>query len=167
MAENAARYVITSRESGEQVPGSKQLGVVAFTAIKTNLWELLLAGIDTIAAFFDHWTIIQPTPIAYKARPLDGIWATAPYLHNGSVPNLYEILLPVEERTKQFCVGLKDFDPPKVGFVNVEQCPPGVAGTVLDTSLEGNLNTGHTDGIYGMKFTEDQRWQLVEYLKTL
>ena len=167
MAENAARYMITSRQSGEQVPASDQLGSVVFTAIKTNLWELLLVGLDTISAFFDHWTITQPTPIAYKARPLDGIWATAPFLHNGSVPNLYEILLPVEERTTRFCVGVKDFDPQNVGFINVEHCPPGVAGTTLDTSQAGNLNSGHTDDIYGIEFNEEQRWQLVEYQKTL
>ncbi|HBP89255.1 MAG TPA: di-heme-cytochrome C peroxidase [Nitrospirales bacterium] len=167
MAENAARRVIVSRKNDEQVPGSKELGVVASTAIGTNLWEKILTVLDGIGAFFDHGTVTQPTPIAYKARPLDGIWATAPYLHNGSVPNLYETLLPEQERTKQFCVGVKDFDPQKVGFINTQQCPPGVIGTVLDTSLEGNLNTGHTDEVYGTEFTDEQRWQLVEYLKTL
>ncbi|MEE4277884.1 MAG: di-heme-cytochrome C peroxidase [Halieaceae bacterium] len=52
----------------------------------------------------------------YKARPLNGIWATAPYLHNGSVPTLYDLLLPPDERPRQFRVGCREFDPTRVGF---------------------------------------------------
>jgi hypothetical protein len=98
--------------------------------------------------------------LAYKARPLDGIWATAPYLHNGSVPNLYQLLLPAKDRVKKFFVGSREFDPVNVGFTFTEQ--PGTS--LLDTSLKGNSNAGHDT--YGV-FTETQRWQLVEYLKTL
>ena len=167
MATNASRYVVNSLESGEQVPASEQLGEVAFTAVFTKSMELIRFFIDGISAFLDHFTLTQPTPLAYKGRPLDGIWATAPYLHNGSVPNLYELLLPEEERTEQFCVGIKKFDPQKVGFITEKECPSGVVGTELDTTLEGNWNTGHTEDIYGVKFTDEQRWQLVEYQKTL
>ena len=53
----------------------------------------------------------------YRARPLDGIWATAPYLHNGSVPNLYQLLLPAVQRVTTFKVGSDQFDPVYVGFV--------------------------------------------------
>ena len=42
----------------------------------------------------------------YRARPLNGVWATAPYLHNGSVPSLYWMLKPAAERPTQFCVGI-------------------------------------------------------------
>jgi hypothetical protein len=98
--------------------------------------------------------------LAYKGRPLDGIWATAPYLHNGSVPNLYELLLPAEERTKQFHVGNIEFDSKKVGFKT--EAGPGT--TLLDTSLPGNRNTGHD--MYG-NFNENERWALVEYMKSL
>ena len=52
----------------------------------------------------------------YRARPLNGVWATAPYLHNGSVPSLYWMLKPAAERPKQFCMGARDFDPEHVGF---------------------------------------------------
>ena len=52
----------------------------------------------------------------WKAAPRDGVWATAPFLHNGSVPNLYEMLIPAAERTKKFWLG-GDFDPVKVGRV--------------------------------------------------
>jgi len=98
--------------------------------------------------------------LAYKGRPLDGIWATAPYLHNGSVPNLYELLLPADERTKQFHVGNIEFDSKKVGFKT--EAGPGT--TLLDTSLPGNRNTGHD--MYG-NFNENERWALVEYMKSL
>ena len=54
--------------------------------------------------------------LVYKGRPLQGIWATAPYLHNGSVPSLYTLLLPPAERPKTFCVGSRVFDPKEVGF---------------------------------------------------
>src|SRR5260370_33832594 len=60
----------------------------------------------------------------YRARPLNGIWATAPYLHNGSVPSLYWMLKPAAERPKQFCMGARDFDPEQVGFrVDARETP--------------------------------------------
>jgi hypothetical protein len=100
--------------------------------------------------------------LAYKARPLDGIWATAPYLHNGSVPSLYQLLLPVKDRAKQFFVGTRDFDPKNVGF-KTDNAP---GAFLFDTTKPGNSNAGHDT--YGMDaMTDDQRWQLVEYLNTL
>ncbi len=55
--------------------------------------------------------------LGYIARPLNGIWATAPYLHNGSVPTLYDLLLPAEQRPRTFYTGSNEFDPVKVGYV--------------------------------------------------
>ena len=108
-------------------------------------------------------------PFGYKAPPLSGIWATPPYLHNGSVPNLYELLSPVEERSKEFYLGTKEFDPKYVGYRNKE-----IPGTfLLDTSYQGNSNRGHEFkdgggmGVIGPAFSEEERWELVEYLKTL
>ncbi|WP_435010762.1 di-heme-cytochrome C peroxidase [Tundrisphaera lichenicola] len=104
--------------------------------------------------------------LGYKARPLDGIWATPPYLHNGSVPNLYQILVPVADRFRTFYLGSTRFDPRDVGYETHQ-----VAGSFLmDTSLSGNRNEGHEfrnltleeleavawDG----KSTLDQRWAL-------
>lgn len=97
----------------------------------------------------------------YKARPLDGIWATAPYLHNGSVPNLYQLLVPAER--KPFYVGSRQFDPKHVGFITDDK-----SGTFLDTSIPGNLNTGHDDTTYGGSLDMDTEvWPLIEYMKTL
>jgi hypothetical protein len=75
----------------------------------------------------------------YKARPLDGIWATPPYLHNGSVPNLHQMLVPVECRDKSFYLGTTLYDKKHGGFVT-EQFS---GGFLLDTSLPGNSNAGH------------------------
>jgi len=97
---------------------------------------------------------------AYHARPLDGIWATAPYLHNGSVPNLYQLLLPPDARQQTFYVGSREFDPEAVGF----RSKPGKHAFLFDASLPGNLNTGH---YYGTDLTDDERWDLIEFLKTL
>jgi RoxA-like, cytochrome c-like len=98
--------------------------------------------------------------LQYKAPPLNGVWAAGPYLHNGSIPNLYEVILPPDQRTKQFSVGRREFDPVKVGFVS-----EAVEGTFqFDTTIEGNRNVGHP---FGAHLTEAERWQIVEYLKSL
>jgi hypothetical protein len=110
----------------------------------------------------------QPSGV-YKAAPRDGVWATPPFLHNGSVPNLYEMLIPAKERTKKFYVG-REFDPVKVGLDT-----SGKSGTfLLDTTLRGNSNAGHSfedgprgNGIIGPLLTDEQRWALIEYLKSI
>jgi len=100
--------------------------------------------------------------LAYRARPLDGIWATAPYLHNGSVPNLYQLFLPAADRVKEFYVGSRELDAENVGF----RSDKTDGAFLFDTSKPGNLNSGHDT--YGTDdMSEEQRRQLVEYLKTL
>ena len=98
--------------------------------------------------------------LQYKARPLNGIWAAAPFLHNGSVPNLYEVLLPPDQRSKQFTVGRREFDPMKVGFVT----EPAEGAFLFDTTLKGNGNGGH---LYGTNLPAADREAIIEYLKTL
>ena len=119
----------------------------------------------------------------YKPRPLQGVWATPPYLHNGSVPTLYEMLSPVKERSKRFFVGRREFDPVKVGYVT-KPVDGSSSGFWLDTSIPGNLNIGHEfaagDGSYdksktpygkyqggkiGPELSPAERMDLVEYLK--
>lgn len=106
----------------------------------------------------------------YKARPLDGIWATPPFLHNGSVPNLFQLLSPVSERQNQFWVGNFEFNPKHVGF-NSEKF---TGGFLFDTSITGNSNRGHEfragcrqDGVIGRALQPEERWALIEYLKVL
>jgi hypothetical protein len=120
-----------------------------------------LAGVrHRFAAAGTELSFAEPFSIqfAYKGRPLNGIWATAPYLHNGSVPNLDELLKPPAERVKTFNVGSREFDPDKVGFRSDQ-------GTLeFDTKLPGNSNAGHD---YSREFTADERKQLIEYMKSL
>ena len=96
-------------------------------------------------------------PFAYKARPLNGIWATAPYLHNGSVPTLDQLLTPAQDRKDKFFVGSREFDPEKVGF----DTEHGLFQ--FDTHQPGNSNSGHD---YGFQDPQ-QRKALIAYLKTL
>ena len=70
----------------------------------------------------------QPPYGPYAARPLYGIWAAAPYLHNGSVPTLYHLLLPPDQRPKTFALGARDYDPVKLGFVVNTLQPAGLSG---------------------------------------
>ena len=120
----------------------------------------------------------------YRARPLNGVWATAPYLHNGSVPSLYWMLKPAAERPQQFCMGTRDFDPQQVGF-HVEPgekaaCRHGetLFATVdsKGAAIPGNSNLGHSlegtpgpskPGVIGRLLTDDERYDLIEYLKPL
>ena len=97
-------------------------------------------------------------PMVYKARSLDGIWATGPFLHNGSVPSLRQLLLPPSERMRSFLTGSREFDPVDVGFKTD-------AGVLFDTTLPGNSNAGHDYGVRTL--TPEQRDELLEYIKTL
>ena len=105
----------------------------------------------------------------YKAAPREGVWATPPFMHNGSVPNLYEMLVPAGQRTKKFYLG-REFDPVKVGVDT-----SGQSGTYLvDTALIGSSNSGHSfenaplgNGVIGPLLTDEERWAIVEYLKSI
>jgi processive rubber oxygenase RoxA-like protein len=103
-------------------------------------------------------------PAAYEARVLHGVWATAPYLHNGSVPNLWELLLPPERRSPSFMVGSRKFDPKNVGYVTTESPYKDGMLVVGSGAAPGNSNAGHD---YGREMNDDQRKALLEYLKQL
>ena len=113
----------------------------------------------------------------YKPRPLAGIWAVGPFLHNGSVPTIYQLLSPADSRDKKFWVGTRDFDPVNLGL---STRPLSKGGFLLDTTVTGNSNIGHEFrrgyvpwklgnppqyGVIGPELTEAQRWQIIEYLK--
>jgi len=107
--------------------------------------------------------------LTYKAGPRDGVWATGPFLHNGSVPNIYELLSPAAERTKKFYV-TREFDPIKLG---VNTTKNEATDYLFDTSLVGNSNAGHSfqsgsgSGVIGREFTSTERFALIEYLKSI
>ncbi|MGC5798256.1 di-heme-cytochrome C peroxidase [Sphingomonas sp. NFX23] len=105
--------------------------------------------------------------MAYKARPLNGIWATAPYLHNGSVKSLTELLLPPAKRARSFPVGGRVLDTVNVGFLP-EPGKPIWTFNVVDPAgreIPGNSNDGHDYG--NAALTSEDRRALVEYMKTL
>lgn len=98
----------------------------------------------------------------YPAKPLPGIWATAPYLHNGSVPAIFDLLTPPQDRPKTFKVGQRKYDPRKLGYAQENLAHGNYA--VFDTSEDGNRNTGHE---YGTELSTDEKYALIEYLKSL
>lgn len=97
---------------------------------------------------------------AYHSRPLKGIWASPPYLHNASVPTLWDLLQPAAKRPRTFLVG-REYDPVHAG-INATHQPEG--GWTFDTGATGNSNRGHE---YANDLSDAQRGELVEYLKTL
>jgi hypothetical protein len=106
----------------------------------------------------------------YKARPLDGIWSTPPFLHNASVPNIYELLSPPAERSVTFWLGSYEYDPEKLGYVNRRSNK----SFQFDTRLPGNANTGHaftddstTVGKIGRALNHEERMAIIEYLKAM
>ena len=105
--------------------------------------------------------------LGYRARPLTGIWATAPYLHNGSVPTLYDVLLPPAQRPASFNLGSRDYDPVRVGYVTAASAQNSFRFVARDAGglVPGNGNGGHDYG--NARFSETDRLALVEYMKTL
>ncbi|WP_323845522.1 di-heme-cytochrome C peroxidase [Microbulbifer magnicolonia] len=106
---------------------------------------------------------------AYKSRPLHGVWATPPFLHNGSVPSIYDLLSPQRARPQSFYVGNREYDPQKLGYVTDHS--PG--SFRMDTTIPGNRNSGHlftdldTPGRIGKLLSEAERYALIEYLKVM
>jgi hypothetical protein len=99
----------------------------------------------------------------YANMPLDGIWLRAPYLHNGSVPTLRDLLESPENRPQEFYRGNDVFDQKKVGFVCDLPETSGRRYFKFDTKLPGNSPAGH---VYGIALSADEKDALVEYLKT-
>jgi mono/diheme cytochrome c family protein len=109
---------------------------------------------------FDHF---QGSTGGYVALALDGIWARAPYLHNGSVPTLQDLLTPAENRPTMFYRGNDVYDPQNVGFVTNASSRGGRAFSKFSTTLPGNGNGGHH---YGTMLPPKDKTALIEFLKT-
>jgi len=106
-------------------------------------------------------------PNGYESRVLHGIWATAPYLHNGSVPTLAELLKPPAERVASFLVG-PNYDITKVGLAEVQ--PSGSAPVSVFTATDGsgaNLSSGNSNAGHdcGTGLSALEKDALLEYLK--
>ena len=105
----------------------------------------------------------SPAKGSYESRVMQGIWATAPYLHNGSVPTLAELLKPAAQRVKSFKIG-SAYDTVNIGLA-VEQAQFDYTLTTTDCSdrNSGNSNCGHE---FGTQLTDQEKKALLEYLKT-
>ena len=99
----------------------------------------------------------------YANHPLDGIWLRAPYLHNGSVPTLRDLLDAPGSRPKVFYRGYDVYDQVKLGFVSDVEAADGQLFSRYDTSVPGNGNMGHE---YGTSLPGADKDAIVEYLKT-
>ncbi|BFU90801.1 MAG: hypothetical protein NTAFB01_19880 [Nitrospira sp.] len=161
----------TPKDNGALVEGTFGNVLAAVVDKATTAWydEHHIAPADRDQMNGYRTNLLQTKNI-YKARPLNGIWATAPFLHNGSVPTMYALLSPVEERPMTFCLGDREYDPTHMGYRT--QCSEGTFR--LDTSIPGNLNSGHEfrneptgNGVIGRALSHQERFDLIEFLKSL
>lgn len=159
--------------------------VVPLAEIGTDPTRHAAVGLDYGEAYSKSWfgqedagwfaggKPLRPTA-GYQAPPLDGVWATAPYFHNGSVPTLDGVLNSTarpKRFTRSYRTDERDYDKDKVGWLVTELAdPPGEKASgferrkVYDTTQPGRGNGGHT---YGDALSAEERAAVVEYLKTL
>jgi mono/diheme cytochrome c family protein len=151
-------------------PGGARTGtVVPATEVDTDRHRLEMWTPASATAYnaygeghdwkFSHFR----TTNGYVSVPLDGVWLRAPFLHNGSVPNLAALLEPVDRRPSRFWRGYNVYDPAQIGFVT-DGPAAQAAGTSYDTAQPGNSNAGHT---YGTDLAPESKRALLEFLKTL
>lgn len=155
--EGERSMVLAGKKFTAEVSALDLVTHAATGALLNKPWQTL----KTIAREY-HTNFSADIPLidSYKARPINGIWASAPYLHNGSVPTIYDLLLPAAQRPPQFYVGNIELDLKKVGHVST--ATPNAS--LFDVSLPGNSNAGHE---YGTALSDNERWALVEYIKSL
>lgn len=155
------------------------LGLGAAVQLGIDQWasDHFLTDNETVKLKGDQPNCLQSGQ-GYKARPLNGMWATAPFLHNGSVPSLEHLLGPAADRPDHLLLGDPTFDPVKVGIMTAEIPKTDKSYTqdgyfVLDTAIRGNSNRGHefsnqnTPGVIGRGLDVTERAALIEFLKTL
>ncbi len=143
------------------------VGDAAWNYSNQSYNDLFIPPIERSTFDWPREMVRWQTTRCYVARPLVSVWATAPYLHNGSVPTLYDLLLPAKDRPKLFPVGQREYDPVKLGHaVDLKAIPPGQYPLLfeINTTMSGNSNAGHE---YGINLSAAGRYDLLEYLKTL
>ena len=169
LLEGKAKAVV-EKETGQLFEAPLKSGRAPFSPMQMlDVHKDLATLVNTNAQYDFATNSAGGSPVSqisykYKARPLNGIWATAPYLHNGSVPNLEELLKPAQERMKSFRIGSREFDAQNVGYRT------DMGDFQFDTTaMPGNSNAGHdfVSEVYKKEFSPDERRQLIEYLKSL
>lgn len=170
MAQAQRGWVLFERECAAcHAFGGAAVGTVTdISAIGTDAHRLqsftaeLVADFHSVQEGLFHFEAYRKTT-GYSNLPIDGAWARAPYLHNGAVPTLWDLLQRPEDRPKTFYKGYTVYDPNQLGFTH-QGAEAAKAGFLLDTALPGNGNQGH---LYGTTLTATEKWDLIEFLKTL
>ncbi len=131
-------------------------------------------GVSQQVEALEPKSVLWQSTEGYVARPLPGVWATAPYLHNGSVPTLWDLLQPPSKRPARFILQGREYDPVKVGYSYVTPEEPNRIGSAsaaagegpfaFDVRQSGNGNEGH---LYGTTLSDEDKRDLLEYLKSL
>ena len=127
-----------------------------FTQLQADRFNKFLAEVEIAGYQASKITGLRSTQ-KYFAASMPGVWARSPYLHNGSVRTMQELLTQPNERPKTFHRGSRVYDPEKMGFTDE-------GSYVFDTAGPGNANTGHD---YGTALATGQKRDLMEYLKSL
>jgi cytochrome c peroxidase len=150
-----------SDKTGRRMP----LAAVGTDPERMKTWskENAVAANVVVSKFgIERKGLVEAPLDGYNPPFLDGIWLRAPYLHNGSVPTLRDLLEPPAQRPKAFWRGYDVYDPKNVGFKSGDEAK--LVGTLHDTSLRANGNRGHA---FGTELPAGQKEALLEYLKTL
>ncbi len=167
-----ARECINPKEREEDLYGPQVGRITRIEYIGTDRHRLdsfsydLAVNLGTVYAGYPHRYCHYRKTFGYANMPLDGIWLRAPYLHNGSVPSLRDLLEPALNRPKLFYRGNDVYDPTRVGFVSDLAEQGGRKFFAFDTTKLGNSNSGHEGKRYGTDLSADDKDALVEYMKT-
>ena len=167
-----ARECIDPKEKEDDLYGPQVGRITRIDYIGTDRHRLdsftydLAVNLGTVYAGYPHRYCHYRKTFGYANMPLDGIWLRAPYLHNGSVPTLRDLLEPSSQRPKQFHRGNDVYDPAKVGFVSDTEEQGGRKFFAYDTAKPGNSNSGHEGKRYGTELAPAEKDALVEFMKT-
>lgn len=159
-AQCADCHAFGGKKTGTIIPASE----VGTDTNRLAMWtEQSVTNYNNLAAAYPWKMSHFVKNNGYASVALDGVWLRGPYLHNGSVPTLADLLKPVAERPKQFYRGYNVIDQVGVGFVSTGSEAQHF-GTLMDTTVQGNGNGGH---LWGTDLSADQKKALVEYMKSL
>lgn len=154
--------------TGEKVGRVTPIDAIGTDPDRLNSYTLDLCATQNLlyAGFPDERFQHFRKTFGYANQPLDGVWLRAPYLHNGSVPNLRELLEPAARRSVTFYRGDTVYDYKNGGFISNVSGRDGREFFLYDTRLRGNHNTGHEGKYYGTDLSAEEKDALVEFLKT-
>jgi processive rubber oxygenase RoxA-like protein len=156
----AACHALGGRRTGSVIP----LAEVGTDRHRLDMWTPASASAYNAYGEGHPWKFSAfRTTGGYVSVPLEGLWLRAPYLHNGSVPSLTDLLQKTAARPTRFWRGYDVYDPTTAGFVSTGADAERI-GTVFDVTQPGNGNEGH---LYGTDLSADDKRALIEYLKTL